>query len=140
MDAREAFRALAEKFHLFLIFPQKTMAERKGNIHAEIRARVTAAGGVVDGVDIRASLLWNSRNDLDLHVVTPAGEHQYGSETGQLRRLARRGHERARRHHQARRERAVGPRARPDRSLPRRQNYAFHEQEHKPTPYKVELR
>ncbi len=45
MDAREAFRALAEKFHLFLIYPQKTMAERKDNIDAEIRARVTAAGG-----------------------------------------------------------------------------------------------
>ena len=75
LPAAEAFRLLQEKFHVFLLFPQKTMEERKENIDAEIKARVTGAGGMYDGVDVRASLLWNNRNDLDLHVVPPSGEH-----------------------------------------------------------------
>lgn len=77
LDAAEAFRLLQEKFHVFLLFPQKTMAERKANIDAEIKARVTGAGGMYDGVDVRASLLWDNRNDLDLHVIAPSGEHIY---------------------------------------------------------------
>jgi uncharacterized protein YfaP (DUF2135 family) len=75
MPSAEAFRRLQEKFHAFFIYPQKTMEERKSNIDAEIKDRVTRAGGLYDGVDIRASLLWNNRNDLDLHVITPSGEH-----------------------------------------------------------------
>lgn len=71
----EAFRRLQEKFHAFFIYPQKSMAERKDNIDAEIRDRVRKAGGQYDGVDLRASLLWNNGNDLDLHVQTPSGEH-----------------------------------------------------------------
>lgn len=54
------------------------MEERKANIDAEIKARVTRAGGMYEGVDVRASLLWDNRNDLDLHVVAPSGEHPYG--------------------------------------------------------------
>lgn len=77
LPAAEAFRLLQEKFHVFLLFPQKTMEERKDNIDAEIKARVTGAGGMYDGVDVRASLLWDNRNDLDLHVVSPNGEHIY---------------------------------------------------------------
>ena len=46
-------------------------------VDAEIRERVVAAGGMHEGVDIRASLLWNNRNDLDLHIMTPRGEHVY---------------------------------------------------------------
>jgi hypothetical protein len=53
------------------------MEERKQDIDAEIKQRVEAAGGLYAGVDIRASLLWNNRNDLDLHMITPAGEHIY---------------------------------------------------------------
>ena len=75
LDSAEAFRLLQEKFHAFLLFPQKPMAERKANIDAEIKARVTRAGGMYDGVDVRASLLWDNRNDLDLHVIAPSGEH-----------------------------------------------------------------
>ncbi|HEY4244699.1 MAG TPA: hypothetical protein VGM88_33020 [Kofleriaceae bacterium] len=77
LPSEEAFRRLQEKFHAFLIFPQKTMEERKANIDAEIRDRVRTAGGQYDGVDIRASLIWNNQNDLDLHVITPAREHIY---------------------------------------------------------------
>lgn len=77
LPAAEAFRRLQEKFNVFLLFPKKTLDQRKTDIDAEIRQRVKAAGGMVDGVDIRASLLWNNRNDLDLHVRTPAGEHIY---------------------------------------------------------------
>jgi hypothetical protein len=75
LPAAEAFRRLQEKFHAFLLYPQKTMEERKANIDAEIRDRVTKAGGLYEGVDIRASLIWNNRNDLDLHVMTPANQH-----------------------------------------------------------------
>jgi hypothetical protein len=46
-------------------------------IDAEIRRRVLEAGGTYEGVDLRASLLWNNRNDLDLHALTPDKEHIY---------------------------------------------------------------
>ena len=141
LDAREAFRALSEKFHLFLIFPQKTMAERKDNIDAEIRARVTAAGGMVDGVDIRASLLWNNRNDLDLHVVTPSGEHiYYGSKQGSCGGwLDVDMNVRGDTTKPVENVRWAKGKARTGRYRVYVQNFAFHEQDHKPTPYKVEL-
>jgi len=77
LDSATAFAELQEKFHTFLIFPQKSLAERRRDIDAEIKQRVEAAGGRYEGVDIRASLVWNNRNDLDLHVVAPSGEHIY---------------------------------------------------------------
>ncbi len=66
---------LQQKSHVFLIYPQKSMSERRRDIDAEIKQRVEAAGGRYEGVDIRASLVWNNRNDLDLHVIAPSGEH-----------------------------------------------------------------
>lgn len=77
LPAAEAFRRLQEKFHVFLLFPKKSFEERKADIDAEIKQRVKAAGGMYEGVDIRASLIWNNRNDLDLHVITPRNEHIY---------------------------------------------------------------
>ncbi len=77
MDSAEAFRRLQEKFHVFFLYPQKTFEERKADIDAEIKQRVTSAGGLYDGVDVRASLIWNNRNDLDLHVIPPSGEEVY---------------------------------------------------------------
>ncbi len=46
-------------------------------IDAEMKRRVEGAGGQYEGVDIRASLLWDNRNDLDLHAISPRGEHIY---------------------------------------------------------------
>ena len=40
IDAARVFAELQEKFHTFLIFPQKSMAERKRDIDAEIKTRV----------------------------------------------------------------------------------------------------
>lgn len=74
VDAAEAFRALQGKFEVFLIYPGKSMAERQSDIDAEIRQRVLAAGGQYDNVDVRVSLVWDDRNDLDLHVTAPSGE------------------------------------------------------------------
>jgi hypothetical protein len=77
VDSKTIFRELQDKFHTFLIYPQKSMSERRADIDAEIRQRVLQAGGRYEGVDIRASLIWDNRNDLDLHVIAPSGEHIY---------------------------------------------------------------
>jgi hypothetical protein len=49
----------------------------RAGIDAEIKRRVDGAGGQYEEVDLRVSLRWNNRNDLDLHVITPRGEHIY---------------------------------------------------------------
>jgi hypothetical protein len=46
-------------------------------IDAEIKRRVIGAGGMYEGCDIRASLAWNNRNDLDIHVIAPNGEEVF---------------------------------------------------------------
>jgi hypothetical protein len=74
VPTEQVFAALQRKFHTFLIYPGKSMEERKSDIDAEIRNRVLAAGGQHDNVDVRVSLVWDNRNDLDLHVTTPSGE------------------------------------------------------------------
>lgn len=77
LDTGEVFRRLHEKFHVLFIYPKKGMEQRKADIDAEIKTRVEAAGGRYANVDIRASLIWNNRNDLDLHVIPPSGEEVY---------------------------------------------------------------
>lgn len=77
VDAASAFRALQEKFEVFFIYPRKSFEQRKQDIDAEIKQRVEAAGGQYAGVDIRASLIWNNTNDLDLHVIPPSGEEVF---------------------------------------------------------------
>lgn len=74
LPSEEAFRALQERFHVFLVFPKKPMEERRADIDAEIRKRVIDAGGQYDEVDVRFTLVWDNRNDLDLHVIAPSGE------------------------------------------------------------------
>ena len=75
VDSAKAFADLQQKYHVFFIYPQKSWEQRRVDIDAEIQQRVEDAGGQYKNVDIRASLLWNNRNDLDLHVITPSGEH-----------------------------------------------------------------
>jgi hypothetical protein len=77
LPAADAFRQLQQKYQVFFIYPQKTWEQRKEDIDAEIQQRVTEAGGMYAGVDIRASLLWNNRNDLDLRVIPPSREEIY---------------------------------------------------------------
>ena len=77
ISSSEVFRRLQEKFHVFLIYPGKSLEERQSDIDAEIRSRVLAAGGQHDDVDVRISLIWDNRNDLDLHVFPPSGEEIY---------------------------------------------------------------
>ncbi len=79
IPTEKIFQELQEKYHVFFIYPKKTWRERKDDIDAEIKKRVEDAGGLYEGVDIRASLLWNNRNDLDLHIIDPCGHHIYYS-------------------------------------------------------------
>ena len=141
LDAAEAFARLQQKFHTFLIYPRKTMAERKANIDAEIRDRVTRMGGMYGGVDFRASLLWDNRNDLDLHVITPAGVEIFfgakrapcggwldvdmnvsGESTKPVENI-----------------RWAKGTAQPGRYKVFVRNYRFHERDHAPTAFKVEV-
>lgn len=141
VPAADAFAALQEKFHVFFIYPSTSWQDRKGDIDAEIKARVQAAGGQYEGVDVRASLIWNNRNDLDLHMMTPAGEHiYYGAKqdtTGGWLDVD---------------QNVRGETTKPVENIRWRrgeapagtyrvyvQNYRFHEPNALPTPYKVEI-
>lgn len=48
-----------------------------GGIDGEIKRRVEDAGGRYENNEIRASLIWEGYTDLDLHCITPTGEHIY---------------------------------------------------------------
>ena len=75
VDARAAFTELAKKFHVFFIYPRKDLEQRRSDIDGEIAARLRREGG--KSGDVRVSLIWNNKNDLDLHVVAPSGEEIY---------------------------------------------------------------
>lgn len=77
ITSEEIFRELSAKFHPFLIFPRSSMEDRRVAIDSEIRQRLERLGGRFKDVSIRASLIWDNRNDLDLHCVTPSEEHIY---------------------------------------------------------------
>lgn len=54
-----------------------------GGVDGEIKRRVEEAGGRYENNEIRASLIWDGRTDLDLHCVTPYGEHiMYSNKNG----------------------------------------------------------
>ena len=63
------FKELQKKYHVFFIYPQKSWKKRKVDIDAEIKKRLDDAHGRYEDVDFRASLIWNSYDDLDLHVI-----------------------------------------------------------------------
>ncbi len=75
IPSEEIFRELQRKFHPFVIFPRSSMKDRQSAIDSEIRQRLERLGGRFKDVSIRASLIWDDRNDLDLHCLTPSGEH-----------------------------------------------------------------
>jgi hypothetical protein len=110
-------------------------------IDAEMKRRVEGAGGQYEGVDIRASLLWDNRNDLDLHVITPRGEHIYfGSKRSNCGGwldvdMNVRG-ETTTPVENIRWARGAAPRGHYRIYV---QNYRFHEPGRQPTPFKVEV-
>ena len=141
LSSKEVFRKLQERFHVFFIYPQQSWQERVSDIDAEIQQRVVAAGGMHGGVDIRASLLWNNRNDLDLHMKTPSGEHIYfgakrASCSGELD-VDRNVHgETTKPVENIRWAKGVAPKGRYTVWV---ENFSFHETSHAATPFKVEL-
>ncbi|HEU4404825.1 MAG TPA: hypothetical protein VFS43_05995 [Polyangiaceae bacterium] len=110
-------------------------------IDAEIKRRVEGAGGQYEGVDVRASLLWNNRNDLDLHVVAPGNEHIYFAHKrsacgGWLDVDMNVRGETTTPVENVRWARGAAPRGRYRVYV---QNYRFHERDQSPTPFKVEV-
>lgn len=80
IDSRQIFAELQQKYDVYVIYQKKKWEDRKADVDAEIKQRVKSAGGMYENVDVRASLLWNNRNDLDLHIEDPCGHHIfYGS-------------------------------------------------------------
>lgn len=75
VPARDVFAELAREFHVFFVYPKKAADKRRGDIDAEIASRLRREGGKTG--DVRVSLIWNTRNDLDLHVIPPSGEELY---------------------------------------------------------------
>ncbi len=69
------FGELAARYHVFFAYPRKSQDERRSDIDAEIATRLRREGG--KSGDVRVSLVWNNRNDLDLHVIAPSGEEIY---------------------------------------------------------------
>jgi hypothetical protein len=74
VPSQKVFKALAKKYDPFVIFPRSSMSERKAGIDKEVKQRLERLGGKFEGVDLRATLVWNTRDDLDLHCKTPSGE------------------------------------------------------------------
>ena len=77
LGSAEVFRRLREFYEVFFIYPASSWEERKRDIDKEIEARVKAAGGMYENVDVRCSLKWDSYDDLDIHCYCPDGSHIY---------------------------------------------------------------
>lgn len=141
VPAEQAFRALQEKFHVFLLYPASSMEDRKADIDAEIRKRVLDAGGQYDDVDVRVSLIWDNRNDLDLHVTAPSGEriffgHKRSACLGELDVDRNVRGETLTPVENIRWKKGTAPVGSYTVVV---QNYAFHEPDKAPTPYRVEI-
>ena len=141
IPSSEIFKELQKKFDVFLVFPRKSWEERKGDIDNEIKQRIEAAGGLVEGVDVRFSLIWNNRNDLDLHVQTPNGHHiYYGSKKapcgGELDVDRNVSGETTKPVENTRWAKDMG---KPGKYKVWVENYSFHERSQAATPFKVEI-
>jgi hypothetical protein len=79
ISSERIFADVQKKYHTFFIYCLKKWEDRKKGIDAEIKKRVKERGGMYEGVDVRASLMWNTCDDLDLHVIAPSGEEIYFS-------------------------------------------------------------
>ncbi len=77
IPTEKVFRDLSKLYDPFVIFPRTSMTQRKKSIDREVQARLERLGGRFKDVDLRATLVWNTRDDLDLHVKTPDGDHIY---------------------------------------------------------------
>lgn len=53
-----------------------------GNVTDSIKDKVKRAGGQVENVAMRVSLAWSNFDDLDLHMLTPDGDHIYFAQKG----------------------------------------------------------
>lgn len=136
------FAELQKRFHTFLLYPGKPLADRQGDIDAEIRQRLLKAGGRFENCSIRASLIWNTYDDLDLHVVTPDGEHIYFGDKraksgGELDVDRNAGGPQTR--EPVENIRWPKGTARPGKYTVFVQTYAYHERERRPVDFKVEL-
>lgn len=137
----KVFADLQKKFEVFFIFPSQTWEERKADIDAEIKKRVEKAGGQYKNVDVRASLIWNNRNDLDLHAICPSGEEifyaQKESGCGGWLDVDMNVHgETTKPVENVRWKKNTAPRG--EYSIFVR-NYRFHETPKEPTPFRVEI-
>lgn len=112
-----------------------------GGVDAEMRRRLVDAGAKFEDCDIRFSLMWDNRNDLDLHVVTPYNEHiYYGTRRstcgGELDVDRNVGGETTTPVENIRWPRG---RAAPGLYKVYVQNFRFHERDARPTPFRLEL-
>lgn len=74
LATKSVFQKLARLYDPFVIFPRTSMEARKGGIDKEVAQRLERAGGRFKDVDLRATLIWHTRDDLDLYCKTPSGE------------------------------------------------------------------
>ena len=72
LNAIDVYKELQEKFDVYFLFPKKGFDVRKADINAEIMKRLAREGG--KSGDVHVSLIWQNRNDLDIHVIAPSGE------------------------------------------------------------------